>query len=450
MSKSFRIRRGTDIRLVGEASQNVSDAPRGAVYAMQPTDFHGLVPKLVIKEGATVQAGSPLFYDKYNDRVQFTSPVSGTVKAIVRGAKRRILEVQIEADGQDTFHKHNAPGASGSREAVTEALLASGMWPSIQQRPFSVVANPADAPKAIFVSGFDSAPLAPDPDFVMQGREADFQNGMKALVTLAAGKPVHLGVRKGSSFYTAQDGMTISTFDGPHPAGNIGLQIHRVSPINKGEVVWTVRPQDVANIGRFLETGEARFDRTFAIAGSKASNAQYLKGRAGQPLQSVASHIEADNVRVISGDALSGTQTTLDGFLGFYDHLVTALPEGHDPQFFLTEGWLSPGLSKFSLSRAFPTWLLPKSKKFDLNTNMNGEPRAFVVTGQYDAVFPFDIYPVHLVKAIMVNDIDAMEKLGIYEVAPEDFALCEYACTSKIEVQRIVREGLDVVQEECA
>lgn len=450
MSQSFRIRRGTDIRLVGEASHKCSDAPAGSIFAIQPPDFHGLVPKLAIKEGASVQAGSPLFFDKYNNTVQFTSPVSGTVKAVVRGEKRRILEVQVQSDGSNSYHAHTAPGTSGSREKVMEALLAGGFWPCIQQRPFAVIADPSSTPKAIFVSGFDSAPLAPDADFVMQGRESDFAAGMQALVTLAAGAPVHLGIRKGSTFYKAQDGVTISTFEGPHPAGNVGVQIHKISPISKGEVVWTVGPQDVANIGQFVQTGQAKFERVFALAGAQVKDPQYYKGTVGQDLAGLMSNVEQDNTRLIGGDVLSGSQTTKDGYLGFYNHVVTAIPEGHEPLFFLTKGWLGLGLDKFSVSRAFPTWMLPKSKKFNLNTNMNGEPRAFVVTGQYEKVFPFDIYPVHLVKAIMTNDIDGMEKLGIYEVAPEDFALCEYACTSKIEVQRIVREGLDVVKEECS
>lgn len=450
MSQSFRIRRGTDIRLVGEASQKCSDAPAGSIFAILPPDFHGLVPKMAIKEGATVEAGSPLFFDKYNDKVLFTSPVSGTVKAIVRGEKRRILEVQVSADGNASYHSHSAPGATGSRQQILDALLAGGYWPCIQQRPFAVIANPTDTPKAIFVSGFDSAPLAPDADFVMQGREADFAAGMKALVKLAGGAPVHLGIRKGSSFYKAQEGVTISTFEGPHPAGNVGVQIHKISPMSKGDVIWTVGPQDVANMGSFLQTGKARFDRVFALAGAQVKDPQYYRGTVGMQLNGVMNNVEDENTRLIAGDVLTGSKTSKEGFLGFYDHVITAIPEGHEPQFFLTKGWLGLGLDKFSLSRSFPTWLMPKSKKFNLNTNLNGEPRAFVVTGQYEQVFPFDIYPVHLVKAIMTNDIDGMEKLGIYEVAPEDFALCEYACTSKIEVQRIVREGLDVVQEECA
>lgn len=446
MSKTFRIRRGADIRLAGEAPLNIADAPFGDVYAVQPPDFHGLVPKMVVKEGAEVQAGTPLFHDKYNPSIQFVAPVSGEIAAVVRGAKRRILEVRILADKEKRAIQVDVSGQS-SRDGLLELLLANGFWPAFRKRPFDVVANPNETPKGIFVSGFDSAPLAPDPDFVMQGREDDFKRGMQALVTLANGGLVHLGLKRGSSLGQGLTGVQVSTFDGPHPAGNVGVQIHKIAPLNKGEVAWTIAPQDVANIGQFLASGKPEFLRTVAVAGSAASRAGYFRTTLGAPIASLTGPLNGD-VRIISGDVLTGTQTTSEGFIGFYDHVLSLIPEGHEAQFFLTKGWLGPGLDKFSVSRAFPTWLLPKRKKFDLNTNMNGEHRAFVVSGQYEQVFPFDIYPVQLVKAIMVNDIDAMEKLGIYEVAPEDFALCEYACTSKIEVQRIVREGLDTVHAE--
>jgi Na+-transporting NADH:ubiquinone oxidoreductase subunit A len=328
-------------------------------------------------------------------------------------------------------------------------LFEGGMWPFIVQRPFSVVAKPDQKPKGIFISGFDSAPLAPDPDFVMEGLAEDFQLGVDALGVLADGKPVNIGYKKGSTFYTQVKGATLYEVSGPHPAGNVGVQIHHIAPINKGEVVWTVAPQDVANIGRFLRTGKFDVQRIVALTGSEVNSQKYFRVTIGTPMKTlVNNNLRDGDVRIISGNVLTGESVTAENYLGYYHHQVTVIPEGHSPKFFLTEGWLSPGLKKLSLSQAYPSWLLGANKRYEVDTNNNGEDRAFVVTGQYEKVFPFDIYPVHLVKAIMVNDIDQMEKLGIYEVAPEDFALCEFACTSKINVQEIVRQGLDTIMEE--
>ena len=449
MSQTYRIRKGVDIRLEGEAQKSLQNLGRSDVFAIKPPDFHGVTPKMVVKQGEAVKAGQAIFIDKYNDKVQFVSPVSGTLAEVVRGAKRRILEVRINADASDTYQEFGALNLdSASREDVLSAMLDNGLWPFVKQRPFDIVADYTEKPKAIFVSGFDSAPLAPDADFVMQGMEEDFAQGMKALVKLADGKPVHLSKAEGSSFYGSYNGVTVNTFKGPHPAGNVGVQIHKISPVNKGEVVWTVNPQDVANIGRSLASGKCQFVRTFALTGARAENAQYYRGTLGSSVKALTGSAGVD-VRVISGNVLTGEKIANDGFLGFYEQQVTMIGEGHEPQFFLTKGWLGPGFNKFSMSRTFPTWLMPKSKKWDLNTSLNGEERAFVMTGQYEKVFPFDIYPVQLIKSVIVNDIDSMEKLGIYEVAPEDFALCEYVCTSKIDVQDIIREGLDTIKREC-
>ena len=449
MANSIKIRKGSDIRLKGAAELTLETPQRSDVFAIKPPNFHGLTPKLVAREGDTVKAGDCLFFDKYNDTIKFNSPVSGTVEEIVRGAKRRILEIRVKADAQNDYRDLGAKKAS-SMDAMElrKHLLEAGAWPFIVQRPFSIIARPDSTPKAIFISGFDSAPLAPDADFVMQGLEEDFQEGLNAMKVLANGKPVHIGVRPDSSFYQKMDGATLHTVSGPHPAGNVGVQIHHIDPINKGEVVWTINPQDVANIGRILRTGKYDVQRVVAVAGSKVNQPKYYRVTIGSKLDALTANIDKEGARIISGNPLNGEKVEADGFLGFFDHQVSALPEGDEAKFLLTDGWLSPGLNKFSLSHAFPTWLMPKSKRFDLDTNTNGEERAFVVTGQYEKVFPFDIYPVQLIKSIIVNDIDAMEKLGIYEVAPEDFALCEYACTSKIDVQEIVREGLDTIMKE--
>lgn len=449
MSRTYRIKKGSNIRLVGEAENRYESPTSSNVFAIKPPDFHGLIPKMEVKAGEEVKAGSVLFHDKYNAEVKYCSPVSGEVAEIVRGAKRRILEVRILADSQNSYADASPVQVEASSAAdLKTKLLASGLWPTIRQRPFDVVANPNTSPKAIFVSGFDSNPLAPDPDLVMQGLEADFQNGMKALVKLADGKPVHLNTTKGSNFFKAVDGVTVNEFSGPHPAGNVGVQIHKIDPINKGETVWVVNPQDVANIGRYLSTGRFELKRNVALAGSEVNSSGYFQITVGAQVKTITEgRLKDGEIRIISGTPLTGTKVEADGFVGFYDQQISVLPEGHEPQFFMTKGWLGPGFDKFSLSRSFPTWLMP-GKKYRLNTNPNGEERAFVMTGEYERVFPFDIFPVHLLKAIIVNDIDLMEKLGIYEVAPEDFALCEYGCTSKIEAQKIVREGLDVVMEE--
>jgi Na+-transporting NADH:ubiquinone oxidoreductase subunit A len=449
MSRTYRISKGVNIRLQGESQKSRQELSSADVYAIKPPDFHGLVPKLSVKEGHQVKAGTVIFEDKYNNKVKFVSPVSGEIAEIVRGAKRRILEVRILPDGANSSEEISPVSDSTSREELIQTMLDYGLWAFVIERPFSVIANPEAAPKAIFVSGFDSSPLAPDADYVMEGLENDFTAGMKALVKLADGKPVHLNAQEGSKFFKAQDGVTLNTFKGPHPAGNVGVQIHKIDPINKGEIVWHVNPQDVANIGRCLSTGKVDLRRTFAVTGANAADAKYYTATIGTTVKS-ATNATDENSRIISGNVLTGEKIAADGFLGYYDSQVTIIPEGNEHQFVATTGWMGPGLDKFSLSRTFPTWLLPKSKNWNLNTNTNGEERAYVMSGQYEKVFPFDILPVHLVKSIIVNDIDAMEKLGIYEVAPEDFALCEYGCTSKINVQALVRDGLDLIKRECA
>lgn len=406
---------------------------------------------MAVKAGAQVKAGDVLFTNKKDPSVQFVSPISGTVQEPVRGEKRRILRVDIvaEGDGQVDFSPLT-PGAASADE-VRQAMLQGGFWPMLRQRPFDVMPASDSQPRDIHVSGFLSAPLAPEASQCLSGRLDAFRQGVAFLnALLPEGKKVKLGVRQGDSFFDAVTEADRTAFSGPHPAGNVGVQIHNTSPMNKGEVVWTLGMQDVANIGEGLAAGRFVGHRVVALTGSRSQPA-LLQTVIGAPMSHlVKDRVLMDNTRVISGDALTGTLRGEDGALGFFDGQVTCIPEGNEAQFFLTKGWLGPGFDKFSASRAFPTWLMPKGKEYDLNTNNNGEERAFVVSGQYDAVFPFDIFPVQLLKSIMVGDIDRMEKLGIYEVAPEDFALCEYVCTSKIAVQEIVRQGLDQMIEEFA
>lgn len=452
MSKAVRLKKGLDIKLIGEADQVKVDLETPTMVAIKPSDFHGLVPKVIIKEGEKVKRGEVVFYDKYNKDVKFVSPVSGVLSEVVRGEKRRILEVRIKVSEVDEVVQVDPVDPSSiSREEVMKTMLANGLWPYLKQRPLDKIANPAVTPKAIFISSFDSSPLAPDYDFIIHGQDQYFQHGLNALAKLTDGK-VNLTLNeKGApdeAFVNAKN-VQINRISGKHPAGNVGTQIHHFDPIDKGEFVFTVNPQDVVTIGKFFAEGKFDSSKYVALTGSEANNRKYYKTIMGAQLTPlVEGNLVQDNVRVISGNALTGEAVGSDGFLGFYDAQVTVLPEGDDYKFFLTKGWLGPGFDKFSSHRLFPTWLTP-NKKYRLDTNLNGEERGFVVTGEMEKVLPFDILPMQLIKAIIVNDIDAMEELGIYEVAPEDFALCEYVCTSKIEIQEKIREGLDVIEEEC-
>lgn len=453
MSKSIKLKKGLDIRLIGEAKAVKSSLAMPKMVSVKPSDFHNMTPKMVVKEGETVKAGGILFHDKYTESIKYASPISGTVKSIVRGEKRRILEVLVESDGQQSYAEAAAGKPSEmSGEQVKETMLAAGLWPFINQRPIDVVADPSHAPKAIFVSAFSSAPLAPDYNFVLQGKGDEFQTGLDALAKLTTGK-VHLTLNgKGASdeVFKNAKGVQINTVSGKHPAGNVGTHIHHIDPINKGEFVWTVNAQDVAIIGRYFLTGKYDVRRTIALTGSEIKDPQYFETISGANVTDLlADKIATDNVRVISGNVLTGDKIEQDGYLGFYHNEVTVIPEGDQLKFVMTKGWMSPGFDKFSNSKTFPTWVLPKSKKFRLDTNTNGEERAFVVTGELERVFPFDILPMQLVKAAITDDIDGMENLGIYEVAPEDFALCEYVCTSKIDIQDKIRQGLDLIASEC-
>ncbi len=451
MSKTVSIRKGLDIRLEGEAAKNISTLPLSPTICISPLDFHGLNPKLVVKEGDAVKAGDAIFFDKAHESVMYCTPASGIVKAIVRGEKRRILQVLIET-GAEQVHRQSDPVnvANASLEEVKSKMLANGLWPLVKQRPLDVVADPNQSPKAIFVTAFDSSPLAPDFNFVLEGREKDLQAGLIALSKLTTGK-VHLNINPNqSSVFSSISGVEINKFAGKHPAGNVGTQIHHIDPINKGEFAWTLNAIDVAIIGHFFNTGKFDLTRTIALTGSEVSNPQYYKVVPGTSMESIVNgKVIGNHVRYISGNVLTGERKELNEYLGYYHNQVTIIPEGDQYKFFLTKGWLGLGFDKFSNSRLFPTFLMPKSKKFVLDTNTNGEERAFVVTGELDRVFPFDILPMQLVKAAITNDIDGMENLGIYEVAPEDFALCEYVCTTKIDIQDKIRQGLDVIAKEC-
>ena len=446
MSKVLKIKKGADIKLVGGAEKILADGPMPSTVAVKPTDFEGITPKLVVKVGDEVKAGSTLFYSKDNDQIKFASPVSGEIAEVKRGAKRVIQDIIIVADKETKYEDFGVSNpSSDSREAIIEKLCKSGVWPFIKQRPYDVVAKPSDQAKAIFISAFDSAPLAPDNDFIVHGQAATFQKGIDVLAKLAE---VHLTVNnaaKADGAFLQAKNVKLHSVEGPHPAGNVGVHIHHFAPISKGEVVWTIKPQDVLAIGKLFETGKYDATRVVAVAGAQVKTPKYFRTIQGVNLKTLLDgNLTEGNNRIISGNVLTGEKVTLDGYLGFYDCVVTVIPEGGEAQMF---GWITPNPSKFSISRALVSWMSP-NKKYNLDANMNGEERPFVVTEEYDKVFPFDIYPVQLVKAIMVDDIELMENLGIYEVAPEDFALCETVCTSKIPTQTIVRNGLAMLREE--
>lgn len=448
MSRSIKLRKGFDIRISGAAKKVIAGIPGSASFGIRPVDFPGLIPKLNVRQGDSVQAGSPLFHDKLHPEIVFTSPVSGIVQSVERGDRRKMLEVVIERKGDEYIDFGVASPGDLSRERIKEKIFASGLWPAIRQRPYNVVAQPADIPKSIFISGFDTAPLAPDLNFVIDNTSARaFQTGINVLARLTDGK-VNLvlnGSEKPSPVLSGTEGVEISYVSGPHPAGNVGIHIHHIDPVNKGEKVWTVNLQDVASIGTLFLEGIYKPEKIVALTGSEVLNPQYYRMLSGSSISSLVSgNLREGKLRFISGNVLTGTRITSGGYLGYYDSQVTVIPEGDYYEFL---GWASPGLKKHSFSRTFLSRLFPP-ENYRLDTNFHGGERAFVVTGLYEKVVPMDIYPMQLFKAILAEDIDAMENLGIYEVAEEDFALCEYICPSKIEIQSIVRKGLDLMIRE--
>jgi len=450
MINIIKTKRGLDIHMNGEAERMYAQAPRAKTYALKPVDWHGLTPKIIPKLCDEVKVGTPIFYDKYHPEIKFTSPVSGTFQVINRGDRRRIIEVVIEDDGKDTAEAFlQGDPKDLSREQVVQNLLDSGLWPMIRQRPYSVIAKPTDVPKAIFISAFDTAPLAPDYDFILKDLSAELEEGIEVLKKLTEGK-VHLGL---DGRHPAVKNLwdvnccEVTRFAGPHPAGNVGVQIHQVDPINKGELVWVVQPQDVIAIGRLFKTGKYDPSVVVALTGPRTVKPLYYKtirGTAVAPL--LEGHVQEGDNRVVSGNVLNGLQVdAAEGYVGFFDSQLTVLPEGNYHELF---GWIKPGFNKHSLSSSFASTWIGKKRKFDLDTNLHGGERAFVMSGQYEKVVPMDIFPQQLLRAIMVNDIDKMEQLGIYELDEEDLALCEYVCTSKTPVTKILREGLHSLRKE--
>lgn len=445
----IKIKKGIDIHLVGEAKKEMK-VYEPALYAVKPLDFIGVVPKMHVAEGDDVKVGTVLFHDKKNEGIFFTSPVSGKVKAIVRGEKRVILQVVVESDGKyEAIDFGKAEPSKLTRNEVIEKMVQSGTWTMLRQRPYSTIANPQDEPKCVVVSMFDTAPMAPDNNFIVAGKMESIKAGVEALAKLTNGM-VYLNVNSSETKkalealnFSAKN-VSVNEFQGPHPAGNVSTQLNVLSPINKGETVWYTYAQNLVAIGNLFLTGSYDSNRVVAFTGSEVKEPAYYQTRIGADMSGLYSNITSENVRIISGNVLTGKKINGDNFLGFYDSQISVIPEGDHYQLF---GWLAPNFKKFTSTNTMGASLCKKSRKV-LDTNLNGGIRPLIMTGNFEKVFPFDIYPMQLIKACIIKDIDQMEELGIYEIDAEDFALCEVIDPSKTPIQQIIREGLELLRKE--
>ena len=450
MANVIKLRKGLDINLKGKAAEEYMSVKEPGFYSLVPDDFTGITPKVVVKEQEYVMAGGPLFIDKNHPELKFVSPVSGVVTSVERGARRKVLNIVVEAAAEqdyEEFGKKDVNALNG--ESVKAALLEAGMFAFIRQRPYDVIADPTMYPKAIFVSAFDSNPLAPDFEFALKGEEANFQTGLDALSKMAK-TYLSISVKQKAAALTQAKNVTITAFDGPNPAGNVGVQINHISPVVKGETVWTIGAEAVIFIGRLFNKGRVDMTRKVAVTGSEVLKPAYCKLKVGALLTNVFSGnvTTGRDLRYISGNVLTGKKVNPNGFLGAFDSQLTVIPEGDDIHEML--GWIMPRFNQFSVNHSYFSWLLGNNKEYVLDARIKGGERHMIMSNEYDKVFPMDIFPEYLVKAIIAGDIDRMEALGIYEVAPEDFALCEFVCSSKVEVQRIVRAGLDMLRAEMA
>ena len=450
MSNNIHLKKGLNIPVSGCAERQVTKTVVPDVVAIQPSDFKGLSARLLVKEGDAVLAGSPVLADKKNSDILFTSPVSGTVKEIVRGDKRKLLAVLIQADAKQEFLDFGAKDPKAlSCDEIKATILKSGLWASLVQRPYGIIANPECKPKAIFVSAFSTAPLAADWEFTLSGELNAIQAGVDALSKLTDGG-VHVSVNGAAkSAFSNIQGATMHSFTGKHPAGNVGVQISHISPIMKNETVWTVSLPLLAAIGKLFTEGKCDLSRKVAVTGPMAFNPSYVQMLPGTPLSSLSGFFgNAEGIRIISGDLLSGKTVGKDGYLGFADDQISIIKEGYDTELF---GWARPfRFNQFSATRSYFSRLLPK-KKYDMDTNLHGGPRAFVMSDSYYAdVLPMDIFPLYLIKACIDGNIDDMEKHGIYEVLPEDLALCEFIDPSKNYIQNIIADGIDLMLKEMA
>ena len=452
MSKNIVLKKGLNIPIAGEAELRVSKAIAPGIVAVCPTDFKGLLPRLLVKEGDSVLCGSPVIADKKNPDILLASPVSGTVKELVRGDKRKLLAVLIEADDEQKsvdFGKKDVDGLDA--DAVRSAILQAGLWPWLVQRPYGILANPLETPRDIFVSAFNSAPLAVDSEFCYDGEAKAIQAGVSALAKLTAGK-VHVSLEAGRehSPLARLQNAEIHFFKGKHPAGNVGVQIANIKPIQKGETVWTVSPAGLAAIGKLFVTGKYNVSRKVAVCGPMAIEPSYIQTVPGMPMKTLAPFYGnlPEGVRFISGNVLSGRNVGEAGYLGFFDDQITLIREGVDKELL---GWARPlRYKQYSRDHSYFSWLTPW-RKYEMDTNLHGGPRAFMMNdGYYSKVLPMDIYPVYLAKACLASDIDKMERFGIYEVLPEDLATCEFIDPSKNNIQDIIAQGIDLMLKEMA
>ena len=453
---NFKLKRGYNLKIKGAAERVLKTLEAPKKVALQPFEFPGVKAKLNVQEGDTVKIGSVLFTDKQNPDLKIVSPVSGEVIEINRGERRALLEVVIQNDLKDEkelLNPRNAQEiASLSREQIIRDLLNGGMWPFIIQRPFSKIANPQAKPRDIFISAMDTSPLAADPNFLLQGLDEDFQTGLNILKKLTSGS-VYLSMKARDSevadaFKNAQ-GVVKNYFEGPHPAGNVGIQIHHLKPIRKGEVVWVLKPYAVALIGKFFRQGFHAGDRIVAIAGSSLQNRHYYKTIVGTPVNMLIpeSNIIDEEVRFISGNVLTGRKISALSYVSFYDQLITVIPEIKKERKLFN--YIRPGLNVPSYSKTFlSNWLRPGKQDYVYDTGFHGGVRAFVATGDYESVLPMNIFPVYLAKSILAGDIAEMEGLGILELDEEDVALCSYICLSKTNFGQLIRQGLDLIERE--
>ncbi len=451
MSQTIKLKKGFDINLAGKAKLEIESGVQPETFAIKPTDFLGMVrPKLHVKEGDTVKAGTPVLYDKMVESVSYAAPVSGEIIEIKRGEKRKLLEIKILADKEIEFEQYSKYSISDikalDRDTAVQALSAGGVWPNLIQRPYGIVADPTDTPKAIFISTFDTHPLAPSIGFALKGEDAYFQAGIEALKKLTSGS-VHVnldGKSEVESIFSSLEGVELTKFAGPHPSGNVGVQIHHLNPINKGEKVWTVSPYGVVQIGKLLLEGKYDTSRPVAVGGDQIKDAKYFKTYSGACVNKfVEGNLASDNIRVISGNVLTGEKIDTTGYIGFYHNQVTAIKEGNYHELF---GWILPSTKKLSFHRAFGLLsFLNGKKEFSLDTNTRGQHRAFVASGVFEQVTPMDVLPTYLLKAILAEDYDEMEALGIYELVEEDLALCEFVDVSKHDVQAILRTGINLL-----
>ncbi len=448
----YKLSKGHNIYLEGEADPGIKAEGLAVRYAVRPPDYRGIapIPKLMVAEGDEVAAGEPIFFDKLNPDIKFVAPVSGEIVEVRRGAKRAITEVIILADKEQKYQKHQLPSLDGERSELISFLCESGIWPSINKRPYDVIADPSFSPKNIFISTFDTAPLAGDSGLLLKGNESLFQKGLEVLNKLTDGK-VHLGIdgRKGVSVnkvLSGAEGVGRHWFDGPHPSGNVGIQIHHIDPINTSDVVWTLKVQDVITLGELFTSGKYIPKRMVAVTGVNLNQPQYIETYAGANIGDLlkGNLDDSANIRIIDGNVLTGRPVTGDDFISNSSSHITVVNEGDYYEMF---GWLLPLKPRPTISNTFPNFLFPKHK-FIPDTNTHGEKRAFVVTGQYESVLPMDIYPQHIMKAIMTNDFEKMDGLGLAELSEEDIALCEFTCTSKMPLQNILRQGLEMLREQ--